>query len=77
MWDMVGGAPKAGRSRKGKDYCGKPMTCSGCGWGCAQPYPGDGAYNGTPVEVLLLGPCRGYGKNIIQLIICINIIEGT
>ena len=33
--------------RHGKEYCGKPMTCSGCGWGCAQPYPADGGYNGT------------------------------
>ena len=47
MWDYVSGPPKGGMTRHGKDYCGKPMTCSGCGWGCAQPYPGDGGYNGT------------------------------
>ena len=47
MWDYVSGPPKGGMTRHGKDYCGKPMTCSGCGWGCAQPYPGDGGFNGT------------------------------
>ena len=37
MWDYVSGPPKGGMTRHGKDYCGKPMTCSGCGWGCAPP----------------------------------------
>ena len=53
MWDYVSGPPKGGMTRKGRDYCGNPMTCSGCGWGCAQPYPGDGGYNGTACG----GPC--------------------
>lgn len=53
MWDYVSGPPKGANTRKGRDYCGNPMTCSGCGWGCAQPYPGDGGYNGTACG----GPC--------------------
>jgi len=53
MWDYVSGPPKGANTRKGRDYCGNPMTCSGCGWGCAQPYPGDAGYNGTACG----GPC--------------------
>ena len=53
MWDYVPSSPMSGNTRKGRDYCGNPMTCSGCGWGCAQPYPGDAGFNGTACG----GPC--------------------
>ena len=53
MWDQVGVGAMSSSSRKGRDYCHGPMTCSGCGWGCSDDYPAGGSFNGTACG----GPC--------------------
>lgn len=53
QWDQVNGGPKTSSSRKGKDFCAVPHSCSGCGWGCSDDYPAGGSFNGTACG----GPC--------------------